>query len=120
MSVMKTVDREILLALWKVHILHHAAERPVVGLWMMRELRQHGYEVSPGTLYPLLQRMARHGWLRCAVAAPGGARARKSYSLTARGRTVVEVVRARVEELARELRASGRRTRPATRRRGIA
>jgi PadR family transcriptional regulator len=37
---MKAVAREILLGLWKVHILHHAAEQPVVGLWMLRELRE--------------------------------------------------------------------------------
>ena len=104
---MHAVGREILLGLWKVHILHHAAERPLVGLWMLRELRQHGYEVSPGTLYPLLRRMVAHGWLRCRVAAPGGPRARKSYSLTARGAEVLELVRVQVEELARELRSSG-------------
>jgi len=103
MVVMEEVTREILLGLWKIHILHHAAEEPVVGLWMLRELRHHGYEVSPGTLYPLLKRMARHGWLRCSVAARGGARARKSYSLTERGRDVLELLREQVEELAREL-----------------
>ena len=104
---MHAVGREILLGLWKVHVLHHAAERPLVGLWMTRELRRHGYEVSPGTLYPLLRRMVAHGWLRCRVAAPGGPRARKTYSLTARGAEVLELVRAQVEELARELRSSG-------------
>jgi PadR family transcriptional regulator, regulatory protein PadR len=33
----KLIRREILLALWKVHILHHAAERPVFGQWMLDE-----------------------------------------------------------------------------------
>ncbi|MPY87028.1 MAG: hypothetical protein GEU99_03820 [Luteitalea sp.] len=60
----KAVTREILLGFWKVHILHHAAERPVVGQWMLGELRRHGYDLSPGTLYPLLKRMQRNGWLR--------------------------------------------------------
>jgi len=59
----KLVSREILLAFWKVHILHHAAEDGVVGTWMLGELRHHGYDVSPGTLYPLLKRMERFGWL---------------------------------------------------------
>jgi hypothetical protein len=36
---------------------HHAGEEPVVGQWMMRELRRHGYEVSQGTLYALLASM---------------------------------------------------------------
>jgi DNA-binding PadR family transcriptional regulator len=105
---MNVVGREILLGLWKIHILYHAAERPLVGLWLLRELRQHGYEVSPGTLYPLLQRMVEHGWLRCRVAPAGGPRARKSYSLTARGAEVLELVCGQVEELARELRPFAR------------
>lgn len=28
----KTLSREILLALWKIHILHHAQEGPVVDV----------------------------------------------------------------------------------------
>ncbi len=57
--------RKFLLSLWKIHILHHANEGPVVGQWMIRELRHHGYEISPGTLCPLLNRMERRGRLRC-------------------------------------------------------
>ncbi len=59
----KSVNREILLALWKIYILHHAAEDAdgVVGNWWLKELRHHGYEVSPGTLYPMLARGERFG-----------------------------------------------------------
>ena len=35
----KALQREILLGFWKIHILHHAAEGPVVGQWMLQELR---------------------------------------------------------------------------------
>ncbi len=44
------VVREILLAFWKIHILHHAAERGVYGQWMLEELQHHGYRLSPGTV----------------------------------------------------------------------
>jgi DNA-binding HxlR family transcriptional regulator len=47
---MHEVDREILLSFWKVHILHHAGEKPIYGQWIISELRRHGYEISPGTL----------------------------------------------------------------------
>mgnify|MGYP003345335748 CR=1 FL=1 len=57
----KEVSREVLLAFWKVHILHHASEAPLHGHWMLEELRHHGYHISPGTLYPLLARMERRG-----------------------------------------------------------
>jgi PadR family transcriptional regulator PadR len=99
----KAVQREILLSLWKIHILHHADEGPVVGQWMLGELREHGYDVSPGTLYPLLKRLERHGWLRSEVAAGGGARARRSYYLTAEGRKVLKLVRRQVAELRGEV-----------------
>ena len=62
---MNIATREILLSFWKVHILHHASEEPVHGQWVLTELRRHGYDISPGTLYPLLHRMERHGWLKC-------------------------------------------------------
>ncbi|HTP29465.1 MAG TPA: PadR family transcriptional regulator [Anaeromyxobacteraceae bacterium] len=100
---MKDVEREILLSFWKVHILHHAASEPVIGQWVLRELRRHGHEVSPGTLYPMLNRMEERGWLRCKVDPNGGARARKEYSLTKRGQEVLTLVRRQVEELHREV-----------------
>ena len=100
---MNAVTREILLAFWKVHILHHAAEGPVYGQWMMAELRRHGYEISPGTLYPLLQRMERYGWLQRKRSKDAGPRARKNYNLTRAGRTVLGLVREQVEEMHREV-----------------
>ncbi len=99
------VDREIRLALWKIHVLHHAAGRPVYGLWLMRELAEHGYAVSPGTLYPMLSRMERNGWLR---SSGGGAKARRSFRITAGGKAVLEELRGHIAELKRELDEAGR------------
>jgi len=102
---MKTsgADREILLSFWKVHILHHASEGPIHGQWVLTELRRHGYEISPGTLYPLLHRMQRNGWLNCRKAPRRGPRTRMDYRLTAEGRKVLELVRRRLEELYAEV-----------------
>ena len=99
----KDVEREFLLAFWKLHILHHAGEEPVVGQWVMRELRRHGYEVSPGTLYPLLARMEERGWLRSKVDRKGGPKARREYTLTRDGQSVLVLLRRKVEELYREV-----------------
>jgi DNA-binding PadR family transcriptional regulator len=96
---MKTAAREILLSFWKVHILHHASEEPLHGQWFLTELRRHGYEISPGTLYPLLNRMEKHGWLKGRKDPAGGARARKDYRLTAKGRQVLDHVCEQLEEL---------------------
>ena len=96
---MKAVNREILLSFWKVHILHHAGEASIHGQEILTELRRHGYDISPGTLYPLLNRMERLGWLNCKVAPGGGPRARKDYRLTATGRKVLVLIREQLKEL---------------------
>lgn len=97
--------REILLAFWKVHILHHAEERPIYGQWVLLELRRHGLDVSPGTLYPLLARMEQDGLLRVVnhqqrVASP---KARREYVLTSKGARLLRKVRRQVEELHHEV-----------------
>lgn len=99
----KTLSREILLALWKIHILHHAQEGPVVGMWMLKELRSHGYDLSPGTLYPLLQRMERNGWLRSEAEPGGGSRSIRKYYLTKKGQNVLRFVKERIRTLWEEL-----------------
>lgn len=95
----KEVSREILLAFWKVHILHHASKEPLHGQWMLDELRHHGYQISPGTLYPLLARMERLGWLKSKSGRRAGPRARKNYRLTAEGKKVLQHVREQLREL---------------------
>jgi DNA-binding PadR family transcriptional regulator len=100
---MNAIHREVLLSFWKVHILHHASEAPVHGQWILTELRRHGYEISPGTLYPLLNRMARLGWLKCKTDRRGGRRARKDYRLTAEGGKVLALIRDQIKELHEEV-----------------
>ncbi len=95
------VAREFLLAFWKVHILHHADEEGVYGHWMLEELRHHGYHLSPGTLYPMLSRMAAHGWLRATE--PTRSKAARVYRLTPRGHDVLKRVRESLDELYREV-----------------
>ncbi len=94
------VVREFLLAFWKVHILHHADEQGIYGQWMLEELQRHGYRLSPGTLYPMLARMARRGWLRASE--PARSKAARVYRLTPRGHEVLEEVRHALDELSRE------------------
>jgi len=99
------ISREILLAFWKVHILHHAGAGPIYGQWVLEELRRHGFQVSPGTLYPLLARMEQQGWLQVVnhgkrAASP---KARREYALTPRGARMLALLRRQVEELHREV-----------------
>lgn len=111
------ITREFLLAFWKIHILHHAEEQGVYGHWMLEELHRHGYRLSPGTLYPLLARMARRGWLRSTE--PKGSRAARVYRITPSGSEVLERLRASLAELQHEVARpeTARRRRTASRRR---
>ena len=97
------LNREIFLALWKIHILHHAAEGEVVGRWMLGELHEHGYDVSPGTLYPILKRMERHGWLAGRSERNASPRAPRRYSITTSGREILRRIRLQLAELKAEL-----------------
>jgi len=103
-STSDLVTREFLLSFWKVHILHHAEERPIYGQWIADELRHHGYHISPGTLYPLLRRMEKNGWLASAVSsADGRSKSRKEYRLTKEGEKILTFIRTQVKELHHEV-----------------
>jgi len=108
------VVREFLLGFWKIHILHHAEEQGVYGQWMLEELQRHGYRLSPGTLYPLLARMARRGWLRATE--PKRSRDARVYRITPAGAEVLKRLRASLAELQHEVgphsgsRARGRKS----------
>lgn len=95
------VEREFLLGFWKIHILHHAEKHGVYGQWMLEELRHHGYHVSPGTMYPILSRMAQHGWLRATE--PERSKAARVYRITPRGAEVLRRIRESLGELSGEV-----------------
>ena len=95
--------REILLSFWKIHILHHAREGTVYGQWMIEELRRHGYDISPGTLYPLLGRMEREGWIRPVKARRSAVRDRREYRLSKLGTQALDLILAQLDELHREV-----------------
>lgn len=98
----KLISREIFISFWKMHVLHHASEGGVVGTWMLEELRHHGYDVSPGTLYPLLKRMESFGWLS-SEAEGEGPKARRTYVITEDGREVLAIAQRQLRELGVEL-----------------
>ncbi len=95
-------DKDLYSGLIRLHVLHHAAERSIYGSWMIEELREHGYEISPGTLYPMLHGLARKGYLKVRQEGPGR-RARRLYMITARGRAALADAKSKVQELFGEL-----------------
>lgn len=89
--------RDILLAFGRVHLLHHAAEGPIYGLEMIQELGRHGYEIGPGTLYPIFHELERAGYLTCEPETVGG-KVRKYYRITDEGWDVLARLRAKIRE----------------------
>ena len=97
------MDHHYLLSgLVRLHVLHHAAQEPVYGQWMIDELASHGYRLSPGTLYPMLFKLERDGYLTSATEREGRT-SRKVYTITEKGREGLEVARARLQELKGEM-----------------
>lgn len=90
--------REFLLGFIRIQILHRAAQGPVYGTAIIKELREHGYQVSPGTLYPTLHGLAESGYLRRTEHVVDG-KVRKYYQLTPAGATVLAEAKARVQDL---------------------
>lgn len=95
-------DKDLYSGLIRLHVLHHAAEKAIYGSWMIEELREHGYEISPGTLYPMLHGLARKGYLKARQEGPGR-RARRLYRITVKGRAALADATGKVRELFGEL-----------------
>ena len=77
-------DNEIFSGLIRLHVLYHASHEGLFGLGMIHELREHGYRIGPGTLYPLLMRMSDKGLVDAQWGEPvqPGRPARHLYRLT--------------------------------------
>lgn len=86
----------------RLHVLHHAVEGPIFGLGMIEELARHGYRISPGSLYPLLQGLEKKGYLRSKEVRDGKS-LRRVYRATQQGRRALAASKTRVQELFHEL-----------------
>ncbi|MET3683312.1 DNA-binding PadR family transcriptional regulator [Alkalibacillus flavidus] len=96
------VLRKLFLGFIHIHILHHAAEHPIYGVWMVEELKEHGYDISSGTLYPILHQMEADGLLAKEKRNVDG-KIRKYYTTTERGQEMLQEARAKAYELFKEI-----------------
>ncbi|MCC7342614.1 MAG: helix-turn-helix transcriptional regulator [Bryobacterales bacterium] len=85
----------------ELHILHHATEEQIYGLWMIEELAHHGYRVGPSHLYPKFHRLERQGYLLREDRLVDG-KVRKYYRATALGARYLETRKRMVLELVTE------------------
>ncbi len=96
------VIRDFLRGAVRLHVLHHAALGAVSGAWISEELGRHGYDISPGTLYPLLHDLEDQGLLVSTQRRENG-RVLRYYAATRAGTSVLDDARHALAELAAEL-----------------
>ena len=89
-----------------LHILHHADKEPFFGAWMMEELAQHGYKLSPGTMYPVLHNLEKEGLLKQYSENCGG-KIRKYYEITEAGKQELNEAKRYLIELVGEIGLKG-------------
>ncbi|MEW6623019.1 MAG: PadR family transcriptional regulator [Bacillota bacterium] len=96
--------RKLFLGFIQIHILHHAKEHPIYGLWMLEELKEHGYNISAGTLYPILHKMESEGFLSKEERNVEG-KIRKYYRTTDAGNLILIEARKKAYELFKEIKS---------------
>lgn len=96
------IDRGFFLGFIKIHILYHASKEAIFGVAIAKELARHGYDISPGTLYPTLHRLEEDGYLASNTEVVDG-KVRKYYRTTGKGKNVLESSKSKIHELTREI-----------------
>jgi len=98
----ETREQHFLSGVIRIRLLHHACKGPIFGLGMIEELQRHGYNLSAGTLYPMLHRLEQTGLLKSRAIQLHG-RTRKAYRATPAGRKAMARTRSRVKVLFQEI-----------------
>lgn len=96
------IFRDLLLGFVKVHVLYHASQEPIYGSGIMEDLDRHGYQLSAGTLYPLLHSLDAAAFLRRDNRVVDG-KVRKYYEITPIGQRALEEAREKILELVAEI-----------------
>ncbi|MCP4980695.1 MAG: helix-turn-helix transcriptional regulator [Gammaproteobacteria bacterium] len=91
-------DKSLYSGLMRLHILHEAEQQDVCGVWVMDHLRKHGYDISPGTLYPMLHGLEKKGYLKSTKERVGKTM-RRIYAITPCGVSVLGGAKTKVWEL---------------------
>jgi len=101
-------DREFLTGTVGVLILSLLTERAMYAYEMLQEAERRSagaFHLKEGTLYPALHHMERAGLLKAAWRESDAGRARKYYSLTAKGRRQAESKRRQWKSILSAMRA---------------
>ena len=84
MQISQQIHRDFIQGMVKIFMLHQASLGPIYGNKMSKALRSLGYQISPGSLYPLLHTLEKSGLFHSRIRVFKG-RLRRYYVLTEQG-----------------------------------
>lgn len=96
------IDHEFMRGFAKLYTLWRAAKGEVYGMEIMQEMRELGFNLSPGTLYPTLRALLEEKDVKVTNRIVNG-KVRKYYRATAKGCKEVEEVIERLSFLIRKV-----------------
>ena len=98
MQIYRQIHRDFIQGMVKIFLLHQASLGPIYGNKMNKTLRSLGYQISPGSLYPLLHALEKSGLFHSRVRVFKG-RLRRYYLLTEQGYLCLSALRRDLGEL---------------------
>lgn len=96
------IDRDFLRGFVKLYVLWRASKEDVYGLQIVEEMKELGFSLSPGTLYPALHALLRERDVTVREKVVNG-KVRKCYRLTAKGKKELSEVKERLSVLMRKV-----------------
>ena len=96
------IDRDFLRGFVKLYVLWRASKEDVYGLQIVEEMKELGFSLSPGTLYPTLHALLRERDVTVREKVVNG-KVRKCYRLTAKGKKELSEVKERLSVLMRKV-----------------
>lgn len=96
------LERKFFLGFIRIHLLYHASKSSIYGVEMIEELRRHGYNISPGTLYPILHSLEKEGFLVSQSKNVDG-KVRRYYRITKKGEKILREAKRKIKELIDEV-----------------
>lgn len=96
------IDQDFMRGFVKLYTLWRASKGEVYGVEIMREMRELGFNLSPGTLYPTLRALLEERDVKMTSRIVNG-KVRKCYRATPKGRKEVKEVIERLSFLMRKV-----------------
>jgi DNA-binding PadR family transcriptional regulator len=94
--------RELFMGFIRIHILYHASKEPIFGTEFQQKFKEHGYNISYGTLYPIFHKLEKDGYISSKKENVKG-KTRKYYTITNAGIVILKEAKIKANELVSEL-----------------